>query len=455
MYENEENELDTDKLNDDNRLDTASDETLSEVEAVRRMGVAYGQKRGVYIGILIGLIIAFVVIVVSSLIMRHFGVISSGSDTGSVVSDGEDVYGNELLDEDEINKLSILYNYLDKYYYEDIEIDDLKEGILSGLLEGTGDDYTVYYTAEEYKAIEQSTEGEYDGIGAVLHQDSSSGRISVVKVYEDSPAQEAGLKAGDIILQVDDYDLSDMDLSEAISYIKGDANTTVTIIAKRSGKKMTFEIERREIEIEQVEQFMLNDQIGYLSISEFSKSTTSQYEEAMDALEEEGAKAVVFDLRDNPGGTVSSVTAILDDILPKGVIVYTEDKNGNREEATSDNKTKLDMPIAVLINSASASASEIFAGAIRDFDYGTLIGTTSYGKGIVQSIIPLSDGSAIKITTAKYYTPSGDYIHGKGIDPDIELEYEYTGDEDNYEYDKDNQVNKAIEVLEEELKEKS
>ena len=213
-------------------------------------------------------------------------------------------------------------------------------------------------------------------------------------------------------------------------------------------------MERQDITLPSVSHKMLDENIGYIHIDSFETETATQFEQAVADLEDQGMQAMIIDVRYNPGGMVTSVVKILDDILPEGTVVYTEDKNGNRQDYTSKGETHLDYPIAVLINGDSASASEILAGAIKDFEYGTLIGTTTYGKGIVQTIFPLEDGDAVKLTTAKYFTPKGNYIHGVGIEPDIELEYEYL-DKDGTSYDEayDNQIQKAIEVLKGKLEE--
>ena len=209
---------------------------------------------------------------------------------------------------------------------------------------------------------------------------------------------------------------------------------------------------RADITLPSVDYAMLENNIGYIVIDSFETDTAHQFEMAVDDLTAQGMQAVIFDVRYNPGGMVSSVVEILDRILPEGLLVYIEDKIGNRQDYTSGGETYMELPIAVLINEDSASASEIFAGAIKDYEYGTLIGTTTFGKGIVQTIFPLQDGDAIKLTTAKYFTPSGNYIHEVGIEPDIELEYEYLNPEGEvYERQYDNQILKAIEVLEEEL----
>lgn len=241
-----------------------------------------------------------------------------------------------------------------------------------------------------------------------------------------------------------------MELSELVTHIRGDKGTTVHMQIAREGEAdyLELDIERDKVEVPTVTSEMLDNHIGYIAITEFAEPTEEQFMQAVNSLKDQGMESVIIDLRDNPGGYLTAVTEILDDILPEGLTVYTEDKYGNRQNYTSDEEHKMDYPMAVLVNENSASASEIFAGAIKDYQYGTLIGTKTFGKGIVQSVRQLSDGSAIKLTTAKYYTPKGNYIHEVGIEPDVELEYEYTGDK-NADYDKayDNQIQKAIEIL--------
>ena len=210
-------------------------------------------------------------------------------------------------------------------------------------------------------------------------------------------------------------------------------------------------MERKNVDIPSVDSKMLSDGIGYIQISEFQSNTAKQFKKALAALEKEDMKGLIVDVRSNPGGLVTSVVDILDQILPEGTVVYTEDKYGKKETYTSD-ASCMHYPMAVLVNGDSASASEIFAGAIKDYDYGTLIGTKTFGKGIVQTVFPLENGDAIKITTAKYYTPKGHYIHGKGIQPDIKLEYKYSGPEDeSYDMKYDNQLQKAISVVKEKI----
>lgn len=277
-------------------------------------------------------------------------------------------------------------------------------------------------------------------------------QVKIVKVYEDTPAHKAGLKAGDLVMQVGKIDARSMELTELVTHIRGEENSKVRLVVTREGEfeNKTFKVKRAKVDVPTVEGMMIADEIGLVVINEFGKATAKDFERTVEELQKEGMEKIIIDLRDNPGGMYDSVIEVLDYILPEGLIVYTEDKYGNRQEETSDAERYLDLPMAVLINGNSASCSEIFAGAIRDYDYGVLIGTTTYGKGVVQTVRPLSDHSAIKLTTAKYFTPKGENIHGTGIEPDITLKYKYSGKIEAgavYNYKKDNQVQRAIREL--------
>lgn len=356
---------------------------------------------------------------------------------------------SEVLDEKTISKLSELTSYINAYYMDDYDVSDVQESLLAGYVSGLGDKYTVYYTPEEYEDLQISTTGTYYGIGAGLQQKVDTMQVTVSKVYSGTPSEEVGLKENDIILYVDDIDATSMELTLLVQKIRGEEGTTVHLQVYRpsTGETLDFDVPRRNVSLPSVEGQMLDNNIGYIMISEWQKGTADQFKTIVEELAGEGMESMIIDVRSNPGGLLSSVVDVLDYILPKGTVVYTEDKYGNRQNYTSD-KECLNYPMAVLINGNSASASEIFAGAIRDYNYGTLIGTTTYGKGIVQSIFNLSGGDALKVTTAKYFTPNGSYIHGVGIDPDIELEYEYSGPADEaYQMQYDNQLQKAIELL--------
>lgn len=377
-----------------------------------------------------------------------------GATNGTETVVEVDTSGSGLLDQSTMDKINELATYIDYYYYNDVEEQELRDGLYTGLLEGVDDKYSVYYNADDYAELQVTATGQYYGIGAGLSQDKNTMEVTIVKVYEGTPSEAAGLKKDDIILSVDDTEATSMELSDLVKMIRGEEGTKVHLEIYRPSteENLSFDVERADVTLPSVESEMLDNGIGYIYIDSFETDTASQFEKALLTLESQGMKALIVDLRYNPGGMVTSVVQILDDILPEGLLVYIEDKYGNRQEYKSDGGSHLDCPIAVLINGDSASASEIFAGAIKDYGYGTLIGTTTYGKGIVQTIFPLEDGDAVKITTAKYFTPKGNFIHGVGIDPDIELEYEYL-DPDGEEYDKayDNQIQKAIEVLTEEM----
>lgn len=361
---------------------------------------------------------------------------------------------SNILTNKTVKKIDELMSYIDLYYNDDCDEDDIRNAIYAGTLEGLGDPYSVYYTADEYKDMQISTSGKYYGIGAALGQDAKTKEVTISKVYEGTPAEEAGLRDGDQIVKVNDTVSTSEELSDLVQKIRGEEGTTVHLKIYRASTKKTFEVdvERKNVELPSITSKMLDGGIGYIQISEFQSKTEEQFKSALADLKKQGMKSLIVDVRSNPGGLITAAANILDQILPEGTVVYTEDKYGKREDYASDSKC-LKCPIAVLVNENSASASEIFAGAIKDYNYGTLIGTKTFGKGIVQTVFPLEDGDAVKITTAKYYTPKGNYIHGVGIEPDINLTYKYSGPEDEaYDMKYDNQVQKAIKVLAEKMK---
>ncbi len=358
------------------------------------------------------------------------------------------------LSEEAISKITALEGLIELNYLGEIDPEAEENGLYKGLVESLNDPYSEYYTAEEYEDNFTRVTKQYYGIGATLTQDPDTNLVSVVYVYPDTPAERAGLKVGDILFSVDGIEGSSVTLDEYVDQIRGEAGSSIHVVVVREGvdEDLEVDITREEITLPTVQSEMLDDDIGYLYISNFAANTAEEFEEAVEDLTKQGMKAMILDVRYNPGGILSSVVQILDDILPQGTVVYTEDKYGKRTDEVSDDEHVMHLPIAVLINENSASASEILAGAIRDYDYGTLIGTTTYGKGVVQKTFALNDGSAVKLTIEEYFTPDGENINGKGIAPDIELEYEFLGgDEDEYDYSLDNQVQKAVEVLKEQL----
>lgn len=346
-------------------------------------------------------------------------------------------------------KIAELKKLIDKNYLHDVDEEELQEGIYKGYISGLDDPYSVYYDEEETKSFYETTEGEYDGIGAVLSQNMDTGIITLVQIYDDSPAMKAGLQDEDILYKVDKEEVTGEDLTEVVSHIKGEKRTTVdiTVLRGEENEEVTVTVTRDTIQAQTVEYRMLEDNLGYIAVSEFDSVTYDQYQQALEDLQNQGMQGLIVDLRNNPGGNLSTVCDMLDLMLPEGLIVYTEDKDGNRQEMTSDDEHQFNLPMTVLMNGNSASASEIYAGAIQDYGLGKIVGTQSYGKGVVQQIFDLKDGTCVKLTIAEYFTPNGRNINGEGITPDVEVEYEK--DENNP--DADNQLEKAMEILKSEL----
>lgn len=359
---------------------------------------------------------------------------------GTVCSDGLNnliAVNSTALDKEQksryreiLNKLSELDMVIDRYYMDDGSIDtqNMSDGLYKGYIYGLNEKYTVYYTPEEYKQMMADAEGVYGGIGVTVTQNAETMQISVVSVSEGGPGEEAGLKEGDVIYKVDGEDVQGQDLNTVVSKVQGEEGTEVTLTLYRPDTGETFDktLKRRKMDEVTVNYGMLEDKIGYIQIKGFEEVTVSQFDEAVAALQKENMQGLVIDVRGNPGGNMTSVCPILDRILPEGLLVYTEDKNGRREEEYADNEQILEIPMAVLVNGNSASAAEIFAAALQDYDWAEIVGEQTYGKGIVQYVIPLSDGSAIKLTSAKYFTPKGRSIHGVGVTPDIKVSIEST-----------------------------
>ncbi|MFV0529015.1 MAG: S41 family peptidase [Lachnospiraceae bacterium] len=356
-----------------------------------------------------------------------------------------------LLSYQNVMKLSYIDRLIDNKYIGEVDKDVSSDYLMAGALAGLEDDYSVYYTKDQYVTLQESTSGEYNGIGVAM-QTQEDGSLVIVKCYEDSPAAQAGLLVGDTILAINGQSTSDMTLEELVAIIRDTATLEITLEIQREGSE-NFEVtvEKTDIVSPSVSSAMLSDQIGYIVISEFTDVTFQQYQQAFAELEDQGMQKLIIDVRNNPGGLYSSVCDVLNSILPEGVMVYTIDKQGNKTEEVSEGETPLSIPLSVLINGKSASSAEIFAGAIKDYEIGTLVGEKTFGKGIVQTIFPLSDGSAVKLTTSKYYTPDGNNIHGIGIQPDVEVEAEgetaVPGEEASYTQDA--QLQAAIQALEE------
>lgn len=352
-------------------------------------------------------------------------------------------------------KIDIIQSYLDQYYVDDLEEEQVEEMLYAGMMAGVGDRYTYYLTKENLKQYMDNSNGNFDGVGIEVHS-TQDGEVIVSSVMAGQPAEAAGVKAGDVIVGVDGQDMQGSLLSDVAAKIRGREGTEVTIkvLRRSTGETLEFTMERTTVVVESVSGRMMDEKIGYISISGFKENTYTQFKEALDELQKEGMKGLILDLRDNPGGLVHSVYEIGEELLPEGTMVYTLDKNEDRNDLKCDEEY-LDIPLVVLVNANSASASEIFAGAVKDTGRGTLVGTQTFGKGLVQRLFTLPDGSGLNITIQKYYTPNGTSIHGVGIEPDevVELpaDYQNTALKDIPER-VDTQLQKGVEVLRNEIK---
>lgn len=393
-------------------------------------------------GMLTG-VLATIVLLVGVVI----GFLFVGSRNGRVLQNT--AQSSELLSDPVVQKLEKLNAIIDAYYYKtDVDYDQRADGLYKGLMESLGDPYSVYYTEEELIELRNDTQGIYYGIGAYVSMDTSLNLPRISGVMEGTPAEEAGLMANDIIYEINKESTAGLTLEEVVGKIKGEQGTTVHLTLVRDGEADYVELDvmRRQVEVPTVSTKLLDDGIGYIRITEFDTVTADQFKEGMAELRAHNIKGLILDLRGNPGGSLDTVVNIGDQLLPKGKIVYTKDRNGEGEEYYSSGEHELDIPLVVLVDQYSASASEILAGAIKDYQIGTLVGVTTYGKGIVQSILDLKDGTAVKLTVSSYYSPNGINIHGVGIEPDIVCEF----DSEAYAADKtDSQLDKGIEVLKE------
>lgn len=359
-------------------------------------------------------------------------------------------YNGVLSDSSHVQKIEYLEKLIDQEYLGEVDNDEMAEGVYAGLVYGLGDVYSRYYTADEYAQETASTDGAYAGIGVSI-QKNKNGGVQIAECYEGGPGAEAGLQTGDVITAINDIDVTDMELSDVVSMIRENKDKTIVLTVLRENEDSSREIsvDVTDVELPSVSGEMIDESTGYIQITQFTGVTPQQYKDTFAELKDKGMERLVIDLRDNPGGLLTSVCDILREILPEGLIVYTEDKYGNREEETCDGKNKLDMPLAVLVNENSASASEIFAGAVQDHGVGTIVGTTTYGKGVVQELRQLSDGSAVKLTVSNYYTPNGNSINKVGIKPDVEVKLaSVLLNKDEITHEEDNQLQKALNVIE-------
>ncbi|MFZ7121229.1 MAG: S41 family peptidase [Eubacteriaceae bacterium] len=395
----------------------------------------------------------YIIIFIILLILSNMATLILSNGMSIAVGDKVIVQTKDSNTAEYITKLLNLKNEILSSYYQDVDEDELLEGALIGMFQAVGDPYTVYYDEDQFQSYMEQIQGTYVGIGVVVTMDDNN-IVTVVSPIEGSPGKKAGLVSGDKIVKVNNEEIIGLNLTEVVAKIKGDQGTEVTLTIQREGFDELIEktLIREEIVMKSVNSEVLDGDLGYLTITQFENYTSKEFNENLDKLLDENIKGLIVDVRDNPGGRMDTVVEIVDRLMGESVIVYTEDKAGNKDYKYSDEKNKLDLPIVVLINGGSASASEIFAGALQDTNSATIVGTTSFGKGIVQRMSDLGDGTGYKVTVSEYFTPNGRNIHDKGIEPDVEIEMpldlKYESD---YSLEKDVQLNRAIEVLKDKI----
>lgn len=411
-----------------------------------------GQRKsflnGVFTGVMAAVLIMTIAFCIKQVVLIYQNSAAVQAAQKGKFSDAEEGETEEsIVNDDVVQKIQAIEKVIDYYYYEeDVDQKVMEDGIYDGMVEALGDPYSTYYSEEELVGIMQQTEGIYYGIGAYVSIDKTTGLGQISGVITGTPAEAANLREGDLIYEVDGESAAGLELTEIVSRIKGEEGTVVHLTLIREGESDYVEVDivRSKVESPTVNYEVYDNGMGYIQITEFDDITVDQFTEALAVCKGSDVKGLILDLRSNPGGNLNAVVDIARELLPEGLIVYTEDRYGKKTEYSCDGTKQLEIPLVVLINGNSASASEILAGAIKDYQIGTLVGTTSYGKGIVQRIISLQDGSAVKLTVSSYFTPNGSNIHGIGIEPDVVCEFD---SESYYDKEIDNQLEEAKKVL--------
>ena len=411
--------------------------------------------RGVMVGVLVTALVCLITVGASAGIYMFGRRVIDNQTQVQVQTEGTPSQAQEPVNfENVTKKLEQIQDIIDKKYLFEEQIDTSEEeaGIYQGFLSGLNDPYAVYYTPDELTSFLDETNGSYCGIGALVSQNVQTGVSTIVRVFEGSPAEEAGILPGDALYKVDGTEVIGMDLSLLVNnYVKGEEGSqlTITVYRENSDEYKDITLTRRPIDVQTVSGKMLDEEIGYISVAEFDRVTADQFKSKIEELQGEDMKRLIIDLRNNPGGEVTTVVSMADYILKDGGRILTvANKKGTEETYDAEDGHSLEIPMVVLVNGNSASASEVFTGAMKDYGVATIVGTKTFGKGIVQTLMPLSDGSAIKLTTDHYYTPNGNDIHGKGIEPDLEVELdEEAAQEVVIPEEKDNQLQKAVEVV--------
>jgi len=436
--------------------EAAGEETQEEVKEITQ-GITEetsdtgGRKRQYRKGLLHGALLSFLLIILFLIgmiaVLLHYGALRIENSAGVTATDSS---GNSttLLTDEQWDKVALLYSYVQKYYVDDVDTETMADSIYHAILEGTGDSYTDYFSAEELTSYTNYSDNSYYGIGVGFYVDEE-GYAIISEVYTDSPALEAGIEAGDLLLEVSGQSVFGWEAEDISALIRGEEGTTVNMVLERNGETYSVDVERRNVILDTVG-YTVIDNIGYIYVTKFGSRTASEFEDALAVLEEENVQGIIIDLRNNSGGHVSAVTEMMDAIFGEATTLTMTSSSGDNYVYVSDEEHKVDVPVVVVVNEKSASASEIFAAAAQELQVGALVGTTTYGKGVYQNIFYLKDGSAVKITVGKFYSPNGNNFNGVGITPDYEVEYEYLEDAELvYGYEADSQLAKAFEVMRE------
>lgn len=388
---------------------------------------------------------------VAALIITNGLTFYASSKLSFVLPNGKAIGGEQYSDISKFEKMFMVRNQLYKYYDGKIDDNALVEGAIKGMTSALQDPYTVFMNKKEFDSFNTQTEGTYTGLG--LQVGVKDNKIVVIAPFEDSPAKKAGILAGDVIDKVNGVDVTGQDLEKAVGMMKGDKGTSVSLTLTREGKgDFDVKVNREQIEMVTVTGEMLQNNIGYIRISMFDENTAKNFNKKLKELQGKGMKGLVLDLRGNPGGLLNECVDVVSNFIPKGkTIVSTIDKYKNEKKYDSKGGAAINLPLVVLTDEGTASASEIVSGAVRDYKLGTLIGKKTFGKGVVQTILDTGNGTALKVTISKYYTPNGENIHGTGIKPDIEVELPKSVAE-KYDRSLDPQFNKAIEVIKDKMK---
>ncbi len=430
--------------------------------------------KGVLVGSLVTAFAGLLIVGMSAGIFLIGSTVIQNQENSQQISQDSD--GSELNYSKIMAKMGLIKSAVDEYFLFDQDPEKIEDGIYTGMMYGLEDPYSVYYNEKDYETLVESTEGEYCGIGVMVSQNRTTGVMTVSRVFEGAPGYEAGMLTGDIFYKINGENITGMELDKVVSdYIKGEEGTSVeiTVLRGEEAKEVTMNVERRQVEVPTVEYEMLENQVGYVLVTQFDGVTAEQFKTAIDDLESQGMEKLVIDLRGNPGGVLEAVVDMMAYVLPEdkmdGLLISTADKNGKGDRFyckdgqihyESDFGTihpdypkkddhQIDVPMALLVDGNSASAAEVFTGAMMDYDQAVVVGTQTFGKGIVQHLLPLGDGTAIKLTVSHYYTPGGTDLHKKGLTPDVVVELDpKLRTNPVIPLEEDNQVQAVLEALE-------